>query len=387
MSLIELACRDASCAPPPTGTGGSSPAITTSSGSELYAAVKRLEADGAITPSTQAPLTSGPEDLFRGMSRTDFVDSVLDYGGNVNSIELRPHVTKGVVATQQYLKDRFGEGARVILFRGTDTPEDPFRETMQTLTPYANLRSDALREGLPPSGITSWTAIRSLAEGYGKTVSVAAVPIDRIMSWDWVGAQADPTMLGYEVIVGSTDGVRKAAAGEFPAMERLRPTTTASTLIELACREKSCAPPPVGTGGSTSGPEYVVVKPGGGIKLQVAIDSLGALTADETHDALVSVNPRHIAFSMPRASFVHTVLDETEWDSNVPELRPVVTETVQNTQRYLQQRFGTGARVVLMRGTEDTSDPFRELSSDASSITSWMVPSSWRIISVSNVPG
>lgn len=251
MSLIELACRDASCAPPPTGTGGSSPAITTSSGSELYAAVKRLEADGAITPSTQAPLTSGPEDLFRGMSRTDFVDSVLDYGGNVNSIELRPHVTKGVVATQQYLKDRFGEGARVILFRGTDTPEDPFRETMQTLTPYANLRSDALREGLPPSGITSWTAIRSLAEGYGKTVSVAAVPIDRIMSWDWVGAQADPTMLGYEVIVGSTDGVRKAAAGEFPAMERLRPTTTASALIELACHDESCAPPPTGTGGSS----------------------------------------------------------------------------------------------------------------------------------------
>lgn len=241
MSLIELACRDASCAPPPVGTGGSSPAITTSSGSELYAAVKRLEADGAITPSTRPPLTSGPKGLISGVTRTDFRDALLDYGGNVNSIELRPHVTKGVAATQQYLKDRFGEGARVILFRGTDTPDDPFRETVRS----ANQATD---EG--PSGLTSWTAIRSLAEGYGSTVTVAAVPIDRILSWDWMGTQADSTMLGYEVIVGTAEGVRKAAAGEFPAMERLRPTT-ASALIELACHSKDCAPPPTGTGGSS----------------------------------------------------------------------------------------------------------------------------------------
>lgn len=245
MSLIELACREKSCAPPPVGTGGSTPGGGTKAifaqygGSEIYTAVKLLEAEGAITPSTRPPLVGGPKGLITGVTRTDFRDALLDYGGNVNSIVLRPHVTKGVTATQQYLKDRFGEGARVILFRGTDRPSDPFRETTVT----ANQMTD---EG--PSGITSWTANRSLAKGYGPVV-VAAVPIDRILSWDWIGSQADSTMIGSEVIVGSTEGVRKAVAGEFPAMERLR-TTTASALIELACHDASCAPPPIGTGGS-----------------------------------------------------------------------------------------------------------------------------------------
>lgn len=181
------------------------------------------------------------------MPRDVFVDTMTRSDDGGYSGEHDPEKTQKVVRdTQAQLEGAFGKGATVTLYRGTADWENPFNER-----PVVKRDGNRTGDWQHPSGITSWTSNPLNASDFGSgRVVIAAMPIDRILSWDRAGNMAGGGR-GDEVLVGSREGVRRAMKGEFPAMKRYEPPArTASGVVELECRTEACAPPPVGVGGS-----------------------------------------------------------------------------------------------------------------------------------------
>lgn len=236
-ALIELACRDASCAPPPVGTGGSKP------GDGLTARVFTDEEFMSWGPHKSKVSFQG-EDWMKslevgGINRkllSKMVKGTAPEGSEAEQETIR----KVVRWTQQSLKDAGVE--TVTLFRGGYLAGNPFDKTSSTRK----------LDDPTTSGVTSWSADPGGASSFrrkeGAAIFVAEVPVEHIVSWDMIGnvssarsfylAGGNPHIefTGREVLV----------ADSAHTVHRLLGGVTAA-----GCQSAECAPPPVGVGGSS----------------------------------------------------------------------------------------------------------------------------------------
>ena len=298
-SLIELACYESSCAPPPVGTGGSTKGASSvqrgsTSGISWVAEPSERASDGMV--GWVVPTDEARSSLASALKDEDAIEIPADeeskkemklymarhvknqrtFTGETNSMNLprsqvdRWQLVSGMTspvdttpykqewtdsetvrfwqesakvvasASQRFLKSKFGKGAKILLYRGID-------DSSATMDPLAGNPRGNKDTGVA-SGITSWTTNPNITQKYGGRLVAAAVPIENILSWDIVGI-ASQFGTGGEVLVHSDPAViSRTAAGDFPS---IKPPITASADIELACYDASCAPPPVGTGGSS----------------------------------------------------------------------------------------------------------------------------------------
>ena len=275
------ACHSAACAPPPVGRGGSEPGhgitVRVLGPSDPLPAPTEftpaygglLPKPGDLSPKAERALDSNrneftpayPGDtvtdkwiMNRGMDRRDFVRVVTGPTGATGDAELTQFAVR---STQEALAEA---GVKTVtLYRGVSSGRNADN-------------GDPLREGVEgASGVTSWTAVPALARQFSSdgTIYVAEVPVSQILTWDNVGRQmtamtnstADTPAIGREVLV-TTDpkAVERVLAGEFPATTRSvrageddLENMLADGSLCAACYEKSCAPPPVGRGGSSGG--------------------------------------------------------------------------------------------------------------------------------------
>lgn len=341
-ALIELACHDKSCAPPPVGKGGSSP----SSGKIPFTVVSTFTPDGPtmLRPMSddeaEAALRSAKVDvpegavLFDGSDSLDMNTSIqartvtredlskvvkalkndedwqsLDLrwsyesyqdavvylwrraGGDRSRVPLYADRTTGRSAgdvardTQDAL--RTAGATHVVLYRGVDRDfkdgDDPFSGR--------STGSRYLVPGENTSGTTSWTTDPAVAALFGSKVVKAAVPVEHVLSFDIIGNQVPKPNDDAFVPNGTRNtGLRTVATGkevivadDASVVSRLvaGSSVTAAGLIDLACHDASCAPPPVGTGGSNGG------SANGAVYQRVSIDRYDDGAAEQLRSAKV----------------------------------------------------------------------------------------------------
>lgn len=412
MSLIELACHSKECAPPPVGSGGSDSGKV---GGAVYQIVDLTRADDPVRLLVGAEVAGVPkgakvkkgDHVLIDVPTTDtdrlFVSLAAKHAKDPKrsealSDEGQQGVGNVVRATQQALKD---DGhTHIVLYRGADIEEgaNPFARESSTVSPEG--------WGVVPSGITSWTTDPEIAAKYahrGK-VTKAVVPIEQIVSYDLVGVMSmgarikgrgQRSVFGNEVLVSDDPKI---------VAKLVKSGITASALIELACHDTSCAPPPVGRGGSLPG----IVRGG------VLVDPLGKKANEGLHkpsnDPSMSWHERmadHNIFWRQKIAQVGAlplkipkgakVIDgkvdiglrmSADWDSSlrsdlseaaktgvVPER---VARSVQETQQALRDSGYT--HVVLYRAYsgDESTDPFSSQTGNwsgsggrPSNITSW----------------
>lgn len=294
MSLIELACRDASCAPPPTGTGGSKPGTgikavsdpklgrttITNAIREIYDPVRDYEE----TPE----LADAEERLGRVHTElADMFETYEEVGDHdiwaklTESVETREMISKAlksddphpiaVAAMQQVHREIVAEmGDERWEFRRRAGQRakgrDPFSPYHGKYATEELLRDYRSKGG---TGVTSWFA--KGARGWDGVVDWEAVPEDPPLPFEtdnlresvrktiWSETIGADRVLGRigdmkwrdEVLIAHTpETIDRLMSGTFPIVPREN-QVTASALIELACRSAECAPPPTGTGGSS----------------------------------------------------------------------------------------------------------------------------------------
>lgn len=307
MSIIELACRSAECAPPPVGRGGSLP--------------------GEMDPVWGTPPEPGTAELEPGEHLAYHYTS---------SDEALSGILKEGVRLDKAKGETYGEPSMVWGSFERPQPGKPYvefkvrREDMVVGQPYREEdmarmvqqgSNFTLVDGIPVDRITTWSnerienarmwqdeladadeawkrkvlggfydgapgvdkAKQVLAKEFGspgwaekpsgvddgvtiKRASAPRVDTDRLeRRADRLRSEIDDPDFVYP---GARMGFRHRAA-ELTAIESElvrrgvlqvedRRTSVVAGLIELACRDASCAPPPVGTGGSKPGAEGLV---------------------------------------------------------------------------------------------------------------------------------
>lgn len=316
MALIELACHSRDCAPPPVGKGGSDGVgggiVTTvvdvggvedqRTKTEMLVAAEVKAPEGAVVFAQDADVKSqirkgkkihveAPQRTF-GLDRDDLSKTVKALRADENWAEVRMGRSRweygemltgrvvGELASATQAAFKAAGVTHVVLYRGVTGEGNPFDRSSSE---WAKGPGRSVREGAS-SGITSWTTDPNVAARYGKTVVKALVPVEHILSFDLVGrivtrpdgivSNEPPTPImevnatGREVLVsGDASVVARLAKGPEPKVQPKAEGTqaeredallkllgmTSSGVIELACHSASCAPPPVGRGGSDGG--------------------------------------------------------------------------------------------------------------------------------------
>jgi len=301
----------------------------------------------------------------QGLDRASLVKAVLGIervgfnpGGDPNWLE--PTVELMAKRTRATLLGAgFSLDDRIALYRGVyDSEIDPFRMDPDGLDPEENQGGT--------SGITSWTTSPKLAGMYGTSLIVAAVPVRQILSWDQVGVQISRFGIGNEVLVAPESMVTNVLEGVFPAGKRIYPSQVASGVFELACRDASCAPPPVGTGGSAPGLTARV------------------LTDDEfmswgPHKATVSFQGEEWMKSLEVGGINRKLLSKMV-KGTAPEGSEAEQATIRQVVQWTQDTLRAAGveTVTLFRGGYEDGNPFDKTSSTrktddptTSGITSW----------------
>ena len=274
---IELACYDASCAPPPVGKGGSSegkstkPIISDDPDAQLY----RIRRDWKGDPQ---PYRQDSQDILNADTPI-VIDNTPRWDGTINDREER-RFTNAARLLDEISTAPFMD---VPLYRGLSMrPQSYFATELSSVKAGDKL-------DWPPSGFSSNPDIaRRFVWGgpkYSNDMKVLvtlqqgsrAFDMQREDSGEVWGDEAEYAVAGsFEVVsVETKNMVTLPRTGESADVinivirqtdpisipdgmtswsEKLQlNSTTASALIELACHDASCAPPPVGTGGSKSG--------------------------------------------------------------------------------------------------------------------------------------
>jgi hypothetical protein len=299
--MTEFACHSKECAPPPTGTGGSS-----SSGSDPIAGefdiewvevrsdkehptnanldndesvwdnrVPRIpepllewisetggpyqrlketehdlriwEAKGWVSSLRRGDSSTAERDLYRTMTQTQEARRALSLALHdpdgptpqeaqwysfVHQAYLERSAQLGTPKNLQYV-DRDADSSA----------SDPF-------APNRHWKSQSEAPNAAGTGITSWYGV---TDPPSDQPPKAGLVVSGRTSWGtrWRGWVSKDQVLG---VFGDTPG-ELLVARDASIIDRLtgKAATTASGVIELACRSAECAPPPVGTGGSTKG--------------------------------------------------------------------------------------------------------------------------------------
>ena len=344
--MIELACRSASCAPPPIGSGGSLPAGSSSvqlvpnpyaGSAETFGSVipvipKSLVAWAAETGGPAARLVgleSGSakvfdEEYFSHIQRT--AQGLQEYGddsANARLWQLLTNTQQARMALSAALRDPDGPTDEEQQFyqlvhdaylqrssevdeadghpplelqrvtRSADSSTDPF-------APNQGWKSRSPSPDTAGTGITSWYASKGFK-------APNAPVMERMGTNFFSGWVSKSQVLGR---FGDTDN-ELLVARDASIIQRLtgRSATTASGVIELACRSKGCAPPPVGTGGSIAGEfdiEWVEVR------------------SDEEYPTSADLDQ-----------------DQSVWDNRVPKIPEPLLEWISETGGPYQRLKGT----------------------------------------------
>lgn len=294
-ALLELACHDKSCAPPPVGNGGSSPSAAGVVAWGSYPVVPGIRQAQLVQDLRDMKVPAAPEGAVVWDGSSPLAVKVPEAAvrlarADVSTAVKRNQVLPDLAATTEAsLAALKAAGVtHVVVYRGAldDGSQKPFeRGNSAEWGKYAE-------QTVASSGITSWTTDPAAAlrypepqPGVRRKVFKALVPIEQVVSLDVMGqvstgvASANKGRLkpvngmvtvqatGREVLVANSPKVIERVTGkkadapssaEAPAEEkpkgRLRRMLGFSAdAIELACHDKSCAPPPVGTGGSSGG--------------------------------------------------------------------------------------------------------------------------------------
>jgi GNAT superfamily N-acetyltransferase len=267
MSLIELACHDASCAPPPIGTGGSKPsgggipeglyrgipkkhadlqARAIAVGQEIVALAKTKTGRNKLTKHLGAVGTElGFEDRPAGAWQylVMSVDGRSGVSRTLRDPKPLPFMVEMLrIKHEEIEREMAGETWTFSRrMRATESGVDPFHPTDG---PYSFLRKT---EG-GGTGVTSWWTPRSAGmteawQSYYDDMVTVDVGADRVL-----GRIGDMNVKGEVLVANSPDVVARLKSGTFPIVP---PENLVSSLIELACHTAECAPPPTGTGGSS----------------------------------------------------------------------------------------------------------------------------------------
>lgn len=236
MSLIELACRDKSCAPPPTGTGGSLP----DQGEAFF--------DWSTQPTV--PVSEISSDGRSGVIASG--KPVIVYRGITTLDELRNGDGASWESSAQAV------GSSELGTAVSHTPSQLFGDVA-----VSSQRRYATQLAIDVQGMSFTTLLQPEGDGTFKPTRMLGLAITEPIQFDRIVAVRQYSDQGLRLLDGDTsaqvDALRNHVTehvGAQAVTEWLRGTgVTASAVIELACRDASCAPPPVGTGGS---------KPGGG---------------------------------------------------------------------------------------------------------------------------
>lgn len=383
VGIITFACHSKACAPPPIGTGGSLPSSGLPNGADVSGSRARAlslleDVDGSLMSTAVRAaevLRDGIADgtmTVRVRVDADLLDVILKDGRLLNQHEsgssngaFDPSLRESVEA------DMFGMGITRgpiygYLQRGDDMDSGfvaGYGEVAIVLTPEAAQLStltlgDSLQDTPPaPIGIAELGTLRG--DDLGKALmashggwawgddiqdSIASIGRGdrRLRGMDYIESQihggvkinsdvAKFVLPGYLKDAAIVEQLRKIAPVEFTYTyndilevaysfeDEL--VTLYSETEEMACYDKSCAPPPVGTGGS---------KPGG----------RGGVTA--------AMN-EHIAARRTRM--------ERRYGSKMdPKVREWWRESARETARELQQQFEDGRATIRMRIPEELAE-------------------------------
>lgn len=324
--IEELACHDASCAPPPIGTGGSKPgggglpngADVKPQREKLIAFVKEewgyrypstLKAATAYGEHLKGMLEDGWEPRARisaGMAQQILIDDgelrtqhvTGNTGGGFNP-DFRDEVEAEMFSAELtrpiygYLGKDFEDTGAVWQYGDVSvvlTPETADRTTLTfgdslgvrpapiRITEIRELEGDELGEAVLGAyarnmlDLSSATSVRETFE--------MATRGGRSMPWRYIEAQIHGGVTRDDIksVVIDAEGARRDKAfiedlayvlQDAGYSARIVPTDQSFTLLaalqrreeELACHDASCAPPPVGTGGSKPGKRWTGLSP------------------------------------------------------------------------------------------------------------------------------
>ena len=293
IEAIEFACNDKACAPPPVGTGGSLP-----SGGRESARIGGITVGS--TPLTEDILANSPQHFIE----LAYPRSFSGYKAHVYAEDI-----DGIHSILTRIEDELasesnpnGWGAKVATQRFLDFVKEPHAQHGKAVTIYfphkATWEKDRkylveLMAGLPPrqhKGVEGDSYV-------GNGVSTR-----------------------YELRDGAPD--RDLDFSEYREWYKAAEFDIEIDTIEFACRDESCAPPPVGTGGSLPG-----TSSGGGITLKskdwteeekfLDRGGLPAITSGDHVFLLTGVTPTDIrhgfeSFSGPNGETVELTMIQSQ---------------------------------------------------------------------------